>query len=107
MSEGFVLIVRFFLKPDHAVEFDRLVEETTAKISESEPGTLVYVSQVPEGAPDQRIFYELYANKEAFEEHERQPHVKSFISERERHIERFEVEFLAEKAAAGRLFNRE
>ena len=39
-------------------------------IKANEPGTLVYASHLVEGQPLQRIFYELYRDKAAFEAHE-------------------------------------
>ena len=104
MGEGLALVVRFYLKPGCDQDFDRLVAETASKISELEPGTLVYVSHTPEGEPNQRVFYELYRDREAFGAHEAQAHVKHFLSERDRFIERFDVEFLTEKQVAGASF---
>ncbi|WP_409497188.1 hypothetical protein [Amycolatopsis sp. cmx-11-12] len=33
-----------------------------------------------------RAFYELYADRNAFDAHERQPHVETFLAERERYV---------------------
>jgi hypothetical protein len=41
------------------------------------------------------VFYELYRDRAAFAEHEEQPHVKHFLSERAQHLESHEVAFLA------------
>ncbi len=79
----FGLVVRFDLRPDAATRFDRLVAETAPLIASSEPGTLVYSTQKVEGKPDARIFYELYRDRAAFEEHERQEHVCRFLMARE------------------------
>jgi quinol monooxygenase YgiN len=78
----FGLVVRFELKPDLAHGFDQLVEGTVRQIRESEPGTLAYLINGVADAPASRVFYELYRDKEAFEEHERQAHVKHFLAER-------------------------
>lgn len=104
MSELFGLVVRFHLRPGQQEEFDRLVEETTAKIQQQEPGTLLYVTHVPEAAPDQRIFYELYQDRAAFESHETQPHVQHFLTERDRFILRYEVDLLSPHHLGGSLF---
>ncbi len=38
------------------------------------------------GEPSARIVYKLYRDREAFEEHERQPHIKRFLAEREQYF---------------------
>jgi quinol monooxygenase YgiN len=78
----FGLVVRFDLKPHFAEAFDQLVEGTVRQIRESEPGTLAYLVHGVSDAPASRVFYELYRDKDAFEVHERQPHVKHFLAER-------------------------
>ncbi|WP_239335044.1 putative quinol monooxygenase [Frankia sp. CiP3] len=79
----FGLVVRFDLRSGAAGEFDRLVAETLPLIVSVEPGTLVYATQEVEGEPDVRIFYELYRDRVAFDEHERQEHVRGFLAARE------------------------
>jgi quinol monooxygenase YgiN len=94
MTAHFGLSVRFTLKPGAAETFDALVEETVAGIRASEPGTLVYVSHRVDGQPELRIFYELYRDRAAFEEHERQTHTRRFLAEREALLEGVEVDWL-------------
>jgi quinol monooxygenase YgiN len=48
-----------------------------------------------EGEPRQRIFYELYRNRAAFEAHEQSPHTRRFLAEREPLLETKAVDFLA------------
>jgi len=90
----FGLVVRFRLKPGHGDAFDKLVSETLGEIEDREPGTLVYTSHGVNGAPDDRLFYELYEDRAAFQAHEAQPHVRRFLDERGQHIDDFEVDFL-------------
>jgi quinol monooxygenase YgiN len=91
----FALTVRFDLHPDTATDFDRLVEVTTARIRTDEPGTLLYLCHRVQGEPAARIFYELYRDREAFEAHEDEPHVRAFLEERERYMAQpARVEFL-------------
>lgn len=106
MGTPFGLVVRFHLKPGLEQQFDRLVEETISGIDQHEPGTLVYVSHTPETKPDQRIFYELYRDRAAFETHETQAHVQRFLTERERYILRYEVDFLAPLVLGGSLVRK-
>ena len=63
----FGLSVRFTCKDEASAQaYDRLVAETVEGIRVHEPGTLVYAVHRVEGQPLQRIFYELYRDKEAF-----------------------------------------
>jgi quinol monooxygenase YgiN len=95
----FGLVVRFTAhNAEAAAAFDTLVGETLEGIRSQEPGTLVYVSHVPDGEPDVRVFYELYADHDAFEQHEEQPHVKRFLTERGQYLKNTEVTRLDEVA---------
>jgi len=96
------LVVRFELKDEtSAAEFDQLTVETGRGIAEDEPGTLVYVTHLVEGAPLARIFYEVYRDREAFEEHERQPHTLRFLAERGNYVSSFRVEFVSPVTVKG------
>lgn len=98
---GFGLIVRFTAQDAAAAEaFDALAAETLKGI-EGEPGTLVYVNHSVPDEPVVRVFYELYADRAAFEAHESQPHVRRFLVERERYLASTEVTFLHEIAGKG------
>ncbi|MFG2639261.1 putative quinol monooxygenase [Streptomyces sp. NPDC048362] len=90
----FGLFVRFTLREGTAEAFDALVRETAAGIRAHEPGTLVYACHEVEGAPNQRAFFELYADHAAFEEHERQLHTRHFLTERDKYVEKTEVDRL-------------
>jgi len=98
----FGLVVRFTLKDGAAADFDRLVEVTVPEIHRYEPGTLVYAVHQVEGEPNTRVFYELYRDRAAFDDHERQDHTRRFLSERERYLSGPpQVDFLALQTAAG------
>jgi len=89
------LVVRFDLKDAAAAQaFDELVAETGELIRTAEPGTLLYAINRVDDASLSRVFYEVYADRAAFEAHERTPHVKRFLTERERYIANVRVEFL-------------
>lgn len=90
----FGLFVRFTLRDGAGEAFDALMEETTAGIRAHEPGTLVYACHKVEGAPNERVFFEIYADHDAFEEHERQPHTRHFLAERAKYVEKTEVDRL-------------
>ncbi|BCL29351.1 putative quinol monooxygenase [Streptomyces aurantiacus] len=91
---NFALFVRFTLREGMGDAFDMLVKETEAGIRAHEPGTLVYACHTVEGTPDERIFFEIYTDRAAFDEHERQPHTIRFLSERTRYVEKTEVDWL-------------
>jgi len=98
----FTLVVRFDLVPETADEFDRLVAATGNEIRAVEDGTLVYACHGVDGEPNARVFYEVYRDRAAFEEHERQPHVRHFLSERDRLLAKPpRVEFLTEPTGKG------
>jgi quinol monooxygenase YgiN len=72
----------FTLLEDKAAEFDRLAERAAEGVRTAEPDTLVYVIHVVPKAPMQRIIYEIYRDREAFDSHERQPHIQRFAADR-------------------------
>ncbi|WP_333776181.1 putative quinol monooxygenase [Streptomyces sp. IBSBF 3136] len=88
------LCVRFTLRDGAGEAFDELVREAVEGVLEHEPGTLVYACGEVEGAPNQRLFFELYADRPAFEEHGRQPHVQHFLSESKKYAEKTEIDHL-------------
>jgi quinol monooxygenase YgiN len=91
----FALVVRFDLHPGQGDAFDALMARTLPAIRSAEPGTLVYVCCRVDGAPDARVFLEIYADRTAFEAHERTPAVVRFLAERAALIAGSRVEFLA------------
>jgi quinol monooxygenase YgiN len=92
----FGLSVRFTCRDaDSAARFDRLVAETVPEIRDHEPGTIVYAVHTVEGQPLQRIFYELYRDRAAFDAHEEQPHTRRFLAEREQYLAGREVDRLS------------
>ena len=91
----FGLSVRFTCKDAASAEgFDRLVAETLTGIRQHEPGTLVYAVHTVEGKPLERVFYELYRDRAAFDAHEQQPHTRRMLAEREQFLASVEVDFL-------------
>jgi quinol monooxygenase YgiN len=89
------LVVRFQLLPGAAHLFDALTDNVRRQIRVHEPDTLLYECHHVDGDEDARLFYELYASREAFRHHESSPHVKRFLIERSAClIEDPRVEFL-------------
>lgn len=91
---GFGLVVRFELVPGHEEDFDALTARTLAEIRRHEPGTLVYTTHRVADSPTSRVFYELYADRAAFDAHEATDHTRAFLTEREQHVASFTVTFL-------------
>ncbi|MEV7012386.1 antibiotic biosynthesis monooxygenase [Streptosporangium sp. NPDC051022] len=98
----FGLMVRFTCKDQASAEaFDQLVSQTVEKIQEAEPGTVVYAAHRVEGQPLQRIFYELYRDRAAFDAHEEQEHTRRFLGARDDLLASVEVDFLQLQAGKG------
>lgn len=98
----FGLSVRFTCRDaDSAAGFDRLVAETVPEIRAHEPGTLVYAVHTVEGKPLERVFYELYRDRAAFDAHEGQPHTRRFLASREQFLSSAEVDFLSLQTGKG------
>jgi quinol monooxygenase YgiN len=96
VTSGFALNVRFTTRDaDAAQRFDALVARTLEGIRD-EPGTLVYVVHTPQDEPLVRVFYELYADYDAFQAHEAQEYTKQMLAEREQYLTSTEVEFMTE-----------
>ena len=75
-------ILIFTLLEDRVTDFDRLAEEAAEYVRTGEPDTLVYVIHLVPNAPLQRIFYEIYRDRAAFDSHESQPYMQRFVAER-------------------------
>ncbi|MER5950203.1 antibiotic biosynthesis monooxygenase [Streptomyces sp. NPDC001904] len=96
MTGGFALWVRFTtLDATAAQQFDALVARTLEGIRH-ETGTLIYAVHTPEAEPLVRCFYELYADRAAFDAHEAQQHTKDMLRERAQYLASTEVTFLSE-----------
>jgi quinol monooxygenase YgiN len=65
-----------------AEEFDRLAEHVVEQVRTGEPGTLAYVVHGVPSAPLQRILYQLYADRAAYERHQERPYVADFEARR-------------------------
>ncbi len=98
----FGLCVRFTCQDEASAEaYDRLVAETVDAIKASEPGTLVYASHLVQGQPLQRICYELYRDRAAFEAHEAAPHTRRYLDERDQYLASTEVDWLTLQTGKG------
>jgi quinol monooxygenase YgiN len=76
------LIAIYTLLEDKVSDFDRVADEAAEQVRAQEPDTLVYVIHTVPKAPMQRIFYEIYRDRAAYERHEQQPYIKRFVTAR-------------------------
>ncbi|WP_187413059.1 putative quinol monooxygenase [Streptomyces sp. WAC01526] len=96
VASGYALVVRFTLRDTSAArQFDALVGRTIEGIR-AEAGTVVYAVHTPVDEPLVRVFYELYADRAAFQAHEEQAHTRHFLTAREALVSNVEVTFLDE-----------
>ncbi len=66
--------------------FDRLSRDAVRAAQQGEPGTLIYACHEVVGAPTQRIFYQLFRDTAAFQEHQRRPYVRQFLADSRSHV---------------------
>ena len=77
-SRLFGQIAIYTLLEDRVNAFDGLTQEVVELVRAREPGTLMYIVHAVPSAPMQRILYEVYRDREAYEEHKRQPYIAKF-----------------------------
>ena len=82
MAKPYGRILIFTLLEERVADFDRLAEQTAEQVMSAEPDTLVYVIHLVPNAPMQRIFYEIYRDRAAFDRHENQPYMQRFVADR-------------------------
>jgi quinol monooxygenase YgiN len=75
-------ITIYTLIEDRLAEFDRLTEQVVEQVRAKEPGTLVYIVHAVPTAPMQRILYEVYQDRPAYDEHLSQPYMTRYVAER-------------------------
>jgi len=75
-------ITIYTLIEDRLDEFDRLTEQVVEQVRAKEPGTLVYIVHAVPTAPMQRILYEVYQDRPAYDEHLSQPYMTRYVAER-------------------------
>lgn len=85
-SNLFGQITIYTLHEDRAEDFDRLTERVVEDVRTNEPDTLVYIVHAVPSAPMQRILYEVYRSREAFERHGMQPYVQRFEADRSPYV---------------------
>ncbi|HUA29239.1 MAG TPA: antibiotic biosynthesis monooxygenase [Streptosporangiaceae bacterium] len=79
-------IAIYTLLEDRVEDFDRLTRRVVKEVRTHEPDTLVYIVHAVPSAPMQRILYEVYSDRDAYETHKRQPYVAQFEAERRPYV---------------------
>jgi quinol monooxygenase YgiN len=85
-ADLFGQIAIYTLLEDRVTEFDELIEKVVTQVRSTEPDTLVYIVHAVPSAPMQRILYEVYRDREAYERHRQQPYVTKFEHDRRSHV---------------------
>src|SRR5579859_292144 len=75
-------ITIYTLLEDRIDDFDRLTERVVGQVRADEPGTLVYIVHAVPTAPMQRILYEVYQDRAAYDEHLAQLYMTRYVTER-------------------------
>jgi quinol monooxygenase YgiN len=81
-AQLFGQIAIYTLLEERVDDFDRLTRRVVRQVRAQEPDTLVYIVHAVPSAPMQRILYEVYRDRSAFEMHKRQPYVVAFEADR-------------------------
>ena len=77
-SQLFGQIAIYTLLEDRVEQFDQLTERVVDQVRNREPDTLVFIVHAVPSAPMQRILYEVYRDRSAYQWHTAQPHVQQF-----------------------------
>jgi quinol monooxygenase YgiN len=85
-AELFGQIAIYTLLEDRVDEFDQLTEQVVEEVRRREQDTLVYIVHAVPSAPMQRILYEVYRNRAAYERHRQQPYVQQFEADRRPYV---------------------
>lgn len=79
-------IAIYTLLEDRVHEFDQLIERVVADVRSQERDTLVFIVHAVPSAPMQRILYEVYRDRAAYEWHRQQPYVARFEADRRPYV---------------------
>ena len=81
-AQLFGQIAIYTLIEDRVEEFDRLTERVVDQVRSRERDTLVFIVHAVPSAPMQRILYEVYRDRSAYQRHTEQSYVKQFEADR-------------------------
>jgi quinol monooxygenase YgiN len=84
--ELFGQITIYTLIDNRVDEFDRLTERVVEMVGQREPDTLVFISHAVPSAPTQRILYQVYRSRSAYQRHLAQPYIQQFDQDRRSYV---------------------
>lgn len=79
-------IAIFTLLEDRVDEFDELTHRVVDQVRSREPDTLVFIVHAVPSAPMQRILYEVYRDRAAYQRHTQQRHVQQFEADKRPYV---------------------
>jgi quinol monooxygenase YgiN len=85
-KELFGQITIYTLMEERIDEFDRLTERIVEMVRQREPDTLVFIAHAVPSAPTQRILYQVYRSRGAYERHLVQPYIQQFDLDRRAYV---------------------
>jgi quinol monooxygenase YgiN len=88
-----------------AAEFDRMTAKVFQRVSDHEPGTLVFASHRVEGRPLTRVFYEIYRDQVAAKIHARGEPLRELLARQKSLVAGVQIEQLTLDQAKGLPFD--
>lgn len=85
-KELFGQITIYTLMEERIAEFDRLTERVVDLVRKREPDTLVFIAHAVPSAPTQRILYQVYRSRGAYQRHLAQPYIQQFDLDRRAYV---------------------
>jgi len=85
-AQLFGQIAIYTLLEDRVDEFDQLTERVVDLVRSREPDTLVFIVHAVPSAPMQRILYEVYRDRSAYQWHTQQAHVQQFEADKRPYV---------------------
>jgi quinol monooxygenase YgiN len=85
-AELFGQIAIYTVLEDRVDEFDQLTARVVEQVRSREPDTLVFIVHAVPSAPMQRILYEVYRDRAAYQRHGQQPYVRQFEADRRPYV---------------------
>ena len=71
------ILAQFKLKPDKQAEAEAALAEMVAAVEANEPGAVLYIAHRSQKDPTLIIFFEAYADGDAFTAHTQTPHFQN------------------------------
>jgi quinol monooxygenase YgiN len=85
-TQLFGQIAIYTLLEDRVEEFDQLTQRVVDLVRSREPDTLVFIVHAVPSAPMQRILYEVYRDRAAYQWHTQQAHVQQFEADKRPYV---------------------